>query len=452
MMIVMFIVERGNYWEKQAFWEVNMTHEKKHTIVIAGAGYAGLAAARVLAREKNVRVVLINKHAYHLLQFQLHEAAVNKIDTETLALPMSRVLPHEVEFVKAQIAGFDFKTRSVHTDHGDFTYDRLIIALGSQPATFNIPGLNEHALMLKSLANARSIRGHLEMTLSALKSATRSTPYPIVIGGGGITGVELATELAEGLKDLERQYDLDRRAIKVVLVEAASSVLPDFDRKTIDEAARVLRKLGVDVRTSTAIEQVEADRVWVKPRGSDQAEEIITRTVIWTGGVRANALVLNSGLTLGERGAAVVDEYLRSIDYPEVSVVGDNAVVRDPRNGQVAIPCGQLAAQQGKYAARQISADIKGDVVSPYIPHLDGLLISLGSYAGVGTVGPVWVRQLIARVMKIGAETRYLFNVGGVPLVLARGLLLRHEVVALLRWLSGKKHVAGSRQHGKTPV
>ena len=97
--------------------------------------------------------------------------------------------------------------------------------------------------MLKSLANARSIRGHLEMTLSALASTDRSTPYPIVIGGAGITGVELATELAEGLRDLERQFDLDRRAIKVMLVEAASTVLPGFDQKTIDEAARVLQEV-----------------------------------------------------------------------------------------------------------------------------------------------------------------------------------------------------------------
>jgi NADH dehydrogenase len=393
---------------------------------------------------------LINKHAYHLLQFQLHEAAVNKIDIDTLALPMRDVLPREVEFVKAQIAGFDFKTRSVHTDRADFNYDRLIIALGSQPATFNIPGLTEHALMLKSMANARSIRGHLEITLSALASTTRLAPYPIVIGGAGITGVELATELAEGLRDLERQFDLDRRAIKVMLVEAASTVLPGFDQKTIGEATRVLQNLNVEVRTNTTIERVAADRVWVKPIESDRSEGIETSTVIWTGGVRANTLVLTSGLTLGERGAAVVDEYLRSIDYPQVSVVGDNAVVRDPRNGRVTIPCGQLAAQQGTYAARQIIADFKGDVEQPYIPHLDGLLISLGSYAGVGNVGPVWVRQLIARVMKIGAETRYLFRIGGMPLALGRGLLLRHEVVTVLRCLKGKKSAAGGKPQGRS--
>ncbi|HZY42823.1 MAG TPA: NAD(P)/FAD-dependent oxidoreductase [Anaerolineae bacterium] len=417
-----------------------MNTHSKQTIVIAGAGYAGLAAARSLGHANRTRVILINQYDYHLLQFQLHEAAVNKIETESLALPLTSLLPRGVELVTAKIERFDFAARTVHTDRGHVPYDRLIIALGSQPATFNIPGLSEHALMLKTLSNAQRIRGHLEVTLSALKAQSRATPYPLVIGGAGITGVELAAELSEGLKDFTREYDLDRNVIKIVLIEAAPTVLPGFDRKTIDEAARVLTELGIDVRTSTAIERVEADRVVVKANGVSEA--IDTQTVIWTGGVKANALVVNSGLTLGERGAAVVDEYLRSIDYPEVSVVGDNALVRDPRDGRVAIPCGQLAAKQGKYAGQQILADLSGDVQTPYVPLIDGLLISLGSYRGVGTIGPVWVRRLIARLGKIGAETRYLFTIGGVKLVAARGLLLRHEWVALIRKVRSTRNKA----------
>ncbi|MFN8597668.1 MAG: NAD(P)/FAD-dependent oxidoreductase [Anaerolineae bacterium] len=407
----------------------------KQTIVIAGAGYAGLAAARSLGKSDRgrarTRVIVINQYEYHLLQFQLHEAAVNKIDTETLALPLKHLLPSNAELITAKIDHFDFKARTVHTDQGRVAYDRLIIALGSQPATYNIPGLSEHALMLKSAANARQIRGHLEVTLSGLKSTPRSTPYPIVIGGAGITGVELATELSEGLKDFSREYDLDPNAIKIILIEAAPTVLPGFDRKTIEEAAQVLTELGIDVRTSTAIERVEADRVAVKT--SNTLETIETQSLIWTGGVKANALVVNSGLTLGERSAAVVDEYLRSVDYPEVSVIGDSALVRDPRDGRIAMPCGQLAAKQGKYVGHRLLAELTDDVVTPYIPQIDGLLISLGSYRGVGTVGPVWVKRLIARLAKIGAETRYLFNIGGVRLVAARGLLLRHEWVSLVR-------------------
>lgn len=427
-----------------------MNADSKHTIVIAGAGYAGLAAARSLSHSDRVRVILINQYDYHLLQFQLHEAAVNKIETESLALPLAGLLPRNVELITAKIDHFDFKARTVHTDRGRVPYERLIIALGSQPATFNIPGLSEHALMLKSLSNARQIRGHLEVTLSALAGATRSTPYPIVIGGAGITGVELATELSEGLKDFTREYGLERGAIKIVLVDAAPMVLPGFDQPTIDEAARVLAEMGIDVRTSTIVERVEADRVVVKANGVRDVIE--TRTLIWTGGIKANALVVNSGLTLGERSAAIVDEYLRSVDYPEVSVVGDSALVRDPRDDRVAIACGQLAAKQGKYAGRQILADLTGDVQTPYVPLLDGLLISLGAYRGVGTIGPVWVRRLIARLGKIGAETRYLFTIGGIKLVLARGLLLRHEWVALMRKLKSARrpssHTSARPPHG----
>jgi NADH dehydrogenase len=424
-----------------------MNTESKQTIVVAGAGYAGLAAARSLGHSDRVRVILINQHDYHLLQFQLHEAAVNKIETGSLALPLASLLPRSVELLTARIDHFDFAARTVYTDRGHVSYDRLIIALGGQPATFNVPGLSEHALMLKSLSNARQIRGHLEVALSVLSATSRPALYPIVIGGAGITGVELAAELSEGLKDLTREYDLDPRAIKIMLVEAAPTVLPGFDQKTIGEAAHVLDELGIDVRTNTLIERVEADRVMVKANGV--SEVIDTRTVIWTGGVRANALVVNSGLTLGERGAAVVDEYLRSVDYPEVSIVGDSALVRDPRDGRVAMPCGQLAAKQGKYAGHQILADLTGDVQTPYVPLIDGLLISLGSYRGVGTIGPVWVRRLIARLGKIGAEVRYLFTIGGVKLVLARGLLLRHEWVALTRKI---KRLRGKTSRAAQPV
>ncbi len=405
-------------------------------VVVAGAGYAGLAAVRSLSRQQcGFQVMLIEQHDYHLLQFQLHEAAANKIDVESLALPLRSLLPHSIKFAQARITNFDFDRRSVKTDCGDFPYDRLIIALGSQAATYNIPGLNEHVLMLKSVKNARQIRGHFEILLSGLKTRSSLVPYPIVIGGAGITGVELAAELSEGLAHSTREDDLDRHVVKIILIESASTVLPGFDRKTIAEAARSLARLGVEVRTGTLVERVEADRVIVRPIGSATPEEIETETLIWTGGVRAHSLITHSGLKIGERGAAIVDEYLRAVDHPEVLVIGDGAVVRDPRDGHIVIPCGQLAVKQGQYVAKEILADVNGDVHQPYLPLMDGLLISLGSYAGVGTIGPVWVRRLIARLAKIGAETRYLYNVGGVRLVSSRWLGLRHEWVAVVRGL-----------------
>ena len=405
---------------------------KGFTVVIAGAGYGGLAAARTLARRApDLHVILIDQHDYHLLQFQLHEAAVNKIDPETLALPMHALLPRGVEFIQAHITGFGFSARIVHTDRGDFGYDRLIIALGGQPATYNIKGLSEHALMLKSLSDARRIRGHLLMTLSALKARGANHPYSIVVGGAGITGVELAAELSEGLAEMTHECDLDPGDVQVMLLEAAPSILPGFDAKTVEEATRVLKQMGVDVRTQAMIEQVEAERVVV--RSNDTSQVIETGTLIWTGGVRANWLVSSVGLTLGERGAALVDEHLRSVDHSDVAIIGDSAVVRDSRDGQVVMPCGQLAKHQGAFIAHDILAELEGKPRRPYVPHMDGLLISLGGRRGVGHVGPVWVRRLLARTLKIGAELRYLLNTGGIALAALRGLRLRYEWVKIQR-------------------
>ena len=144
-------------------------------------------------------------------------------------------------------------------------------------------------------------------------------------------------------------------------------------------------------------------------------------------------LVSNSGLKLAERGAARVDEHLRSVNEADVSILGDSASVRDPRDGRAVMPTGQLAMKQGQYVAEDIVAEIEGRPRWPYTPHLDGLLISLGGHWGVGCLGPVWVRRWTARIVKTAAETRYLYNIGGLKLLALRWLWLRNEWVRVHR-------------------
>lgn len=403
------------------------------TIVIAGAGYGGLSAARVFGRSGTpTRVIVIDQNPYHLLQYQLHEAAVGKIEAKALAIPLRSLLPRRVEFKQAGIRRFDFEKQVVQTDRGDVAYDRLIIALGGQPATFNIPGLHEHALTLKSLKDANRINGHIEWVLAnAAKMAdaqARSAALTFAIGGAGITGVETAAEMAERLGDRAREYGIEPGEVRILLLEAASTVLPGFDSETIAEATDTLKQAGVAVRTNAAVARLEAGRAILK-----NGQVIRADTFIWAGGVRANQLVLESGLKIEGRGAAAVDYFLRSVDQPNVAIVGDNALVRDPRHGGTAIPCAQLAVKEGAYAAHDLIAELKGDVRHRYVPRLQGLLISLGGRRGVGTIGPVWVRRLIARLGKIGAETRYLWNIGGARLLIARWLWLRAEWVGLAR-------------------
>ena len=419
------------------------------TIVIAGSGYGGLAAARALDKyARDVRVIVIDQNPYHLLQYQLHEAAVGKIDAATLAVPLVSLLPRRVEFRQAAIRGFDFTCCMVRTDRGDMAYDRLIIALGGQPATYNIRGLNEHAFMLKSLNDARRINGHIESTLANAANATgataRARALTFAIGGAGITGVELAAELVEGLRERAHGYGLDPRSIRIVLIDAAPTVLPGFDSRTIAEATTTLQHLGVELKVNSTVTRVEAGSVTL-----DSGETLGAGTLIWTGGVRANQLVLDSGLTMQGRGAAVVDHFLRSVDHVDVAIIGDSALVRDPRTGAVAIPCAQLAVKQGQQAARDILAELTGDARRAYIPHMQGLLISLGRHSGVGTLGPVWVRRLVARLAKIGAETRYLWQIGGLTLLTARWIWLRAGWVKVARGMRIRRRGAGQLANSK---
>lgn len=415
----------------------------RFNIVIAGAGYGGLAAARALSREsRDVHVSVIDQNPYHLLQYQLPEAAAGKIDARTLAVPLRALLPRHVEFRQARILGFDFDQRLVHTDHGDAAYDHLIIALGGQPATFDIPGLDRHAFTLKSLGDARRINGRIETALA--RAAAQSDPdaravaLTFAIGGAGITGVELAAELAEELGERAQDYGIDPTEPRIVLLEAGPTILPGMSSETIAEATTALRQLGVGLRVESVVAGVEADRVVFS-----DGQMLPVGTFIWTGGVRANQLVLDAGLTIEGRGAAAVDYFLRSMDASNVTIIGDSALVRDPRYGGVALPCAQLAVKQGQFAAGDIVAELRGDVRPPYVPHLQGLLISLGSRRGVGTIGPLWVRRLVARLGKIGAETRYLWSIGGLRMLAARWLWLRAEWVGLLRRLGSMRRGLG---------
>jgi len=420
--------------------------QRETTVVVAGSGYGGLSAVRALSGEAHsVRVIVIDRNPYHLLQYQLHEAGAGKIDAATLAVPLRALLPRNVEFRQAAIRRLDFNSQVVRTSGGDVRYDRLIIALGGQPATFGIPGLEQNALTLKSLKDARRLNGHIEWTLAYAAQTedvrARTIGLTFAIGGAGITGVELAAELAEKFGDRAQDYDLDPREIRVVLLEAAPTILPGFDAETIAEATKALKRLGVALRTNAIITRVEEGQVVLK--GGNLLE---TGTFIWTGGVRANQLVLDSDLTIEGRGAAVVDAFLRPVEHPDVTIIGDCALVRDPRHGGIALPCAQLAVQQGQYAARDIVAEIRGDVRQPYVPHMHGLLISLGSQRGVGTIGPLFVRRLVARLGKVGAETRYMWKIGGLRLLVSRWLRLRAEWVGLARRCrQGRRHFAHTR-------
>lgn len=428
-----------------------MTAQQTFRIVIVGAGYGGVAAARRLAElgQGRYHITLVDQHDYHLLQFGLHEAAVGKIAPETLALPLSDLLRGTgVHIRQARVTGFDFTARAALTSAGPIPYDILVIATGSRTATYGIPGVREHAYTLKSLDDALALRAAIGAAL-----ARAATPDPeaarqaltFVVVGAGMTGVELAAEMAERLPDMAESAasaGLSRHLVRIVLVEVAYHVLPGWDAETVADASAALRALGVELYLGSRVTAVEPGKVYLA-----SGEVIEADTIIWTGGVEARAEVAAAGLKTGDRRAVVVDETLAVRDHPGVYAIGDAALIRDPRSGRIAPPSAQLAVQQGEAVAANIHAVLNGRRPQPYMPRATGWLVSVGSRAGVGNLGPLRVWGPFARLLKIGSELRYLWRLGGLRLALERGprLLAGYGRFALVRALPGLTKDEGRR-------
>jgi len=396
----------------------------KKLVVILGAGYAGLCTAlrleRLLKHNVNWRILLIDKYDRHQLKTELHETAAGRTSLEAVSIPMTKILRNKnVDFLQAEATHIDFAQCTVAATGGKIRYDKLVIALGSETEFFGIPGMNKHAFTLTSIEDAERIRTHIRDIFAQAKNERdepkRRATLRIVVGGGGFTGVELATELVGYMARLSKQLGIASKEPELTVVEAGETVLPGFDLELVKRAQRALESLGIRLMLKTPCVSADAGFISLK-----SGEKIQARTIIWTGGVRANDLVAESGLKYGPRSRVVVNPYLESVDHPGVFVIGDNALVIDPLTNRPLAPTAQLALQQAKIAAFNLYAEIRRAKRVKYIPSVAGQFISLGDRDAVGWVWKFKVTGFLAWFLKRVTLLRYLYSVGGLRLVTQR--------------------------------
>ncbi len=380
------------------------------TIVVLGAGYAGLRCISTLAHARqhgslHARLVLVDRYPYHQFITWLHEVASEAIPAERARIPLDRLLPTEhVDFVRTEVTRLIPPERRVLTDQNDFTYDRLVIALGSDTAWPPIPGLREHAFALRWWEEAVRLRAHIRRQFAiagrAKRRATRQRHARIVIAGGGFTGCQLAGEFAHWLPLLADEYGVPLDDVHLLLLEAQSRLLPAWRRWVGQRAERVLRRKGVDVRLSTPLERVTKDHIVAG------GETVETHTLIWTGGIQAPALLAESGLPTGEQGRVHTDAFLRVPGFADLYAAGDCALVRDAA-GALLPATAAHALRQGAYVARALLAEIAGEPVEPYRPRHLAMFISLGGGDAIGDVFGFPVRGRPASLIKEGVERWY---------------------------------------------
>ena len=378
-------------------------------IVVAGAGYAGLhVALRLTARLRHhpqVELTLVDRHDYHQVITELPRVAGGTRAADAVRIPLQDVLATRVRFVQAEITGFDLTGRRLLTGAGPIGWRRLVLALGSRPNDFAIPGLAQRTLSLYSAADAERV---WEAVSKALTAAAAADPgqqrrlATVVVGGGGATGVELAGELAEILPEAASRHGLapDRPAVQ--LIEAGPAILAGSSPQLTGKAASILSDLGVQVRTNAVVAAATEEGF----RLTD-GQLVQGGVFVWAGGVKAPGLVAGSGLPTGHNGRVKVDRYLRVLDRPEIYAAGDLASVTDPRTGHVLPPLAQVALEEGETVARNLDAEREGRPLEAFTFHDKGFVVSVGTRRGVADIAGITTGGRLAHLLKDAIEWEY---------------------------------------------
>jgi NADH dehydrogenase len=350
--------------------------------LVLGGGFAGSYVARLLGKRG---ATIVSRENFMLYTPILPEAASGTLEPRHVVVPL-RLMCRHAELVLGRATRLDPAGRlvDVETEVGpaQIHYERLVIAVGAVARTLPIPGLAEHGLGFKSLADAIYLRNHvlrqLELADAALSPEDAKRHLSFVFIGAGYAGVEALAELSDLLRDTVRFYPrLRGTRQRWVLVDAAPTILPEIPSRLGEYAARELWKRGVDIRVSTTLESVEEHAV-VLSDGS----RLETETLVWTAGVKANPLLGELGLPLDERGRVIVDETLRVEEMENVWGLGDCARVPNQATPERFDP---PTCQHALRQARRLVKNLTG-TPSPYRYRMLGQVATLGRHKGIADV------------------------------------------------------------------
>ena len=344
----------------------NGSEGHRPTVVVLGAGFGGLWATRTFAKHP-IDVLLIDRHNYHTFFPLLYQVGAAELEPEDIAQPLRKIFwkQENVRFQLGEVQGMDFSAKAVQLMDHQVHYDYLLIALGSKPNYYSIPGAEKFAFSLKSLEDGVTLRNQIlrcfERAAGEKDSERRQGWLTFVIVGGGATGVEFGGALMELINgSLNRDFpELDFTQVQVLLLEAADHLLQDMPVPLSDYAKMRLEKMGVQVRLRSPLIRVTPDEVFLK-----DGSRIPTQTVIWTAGVTGNMVEDREEYAINNHNRVDVLPTLQVPGHPEVYVVGDSARIQ--QDGLPLPMVSQVGMQAGTWAARNILRQLVGQQPLPF--------------------------------------------------------------------------------------
>jgi NADH:quinone reductase (non-electrogenic) len=417
------------------------SHASPPRVVIVGAGFGGLWAAKTLANAP-AEVTVIDRENYHLFQPLLYQVATAGLSPADIAAPIRGIVGayRNISVMLGEIVGVDVAARVVSIMGGrQVPYDYLVLSTGARHAYFGHDDWEVLAPGLKRIEDATEIRRRILLAFEHAENETnpdeRRRLMNLVIVGGGPTGVELAGAIAElARRALAKDFrNIDPRAARIILIEAGPRLLPSFPKDLSDDATQRLEKLGVEVRLGAPVTAIDSSGVTIG------AVHIEARTAIWAAGVAASPAGRWIGAECDRVGRIKVDPNLAVPGHPEIFAIGDTALALDAA-GRPLPGIAPVAKQQGRYVGRLIKAQLRGAKrVEPFHYRSYGNLATIGRKAAIIDFGWIHLRGLIAWV--IWSVVHIYFLIG-----------FRNRAMVALDWLwayftfqRGARLVTGSR-------
>src|SRR5579859_462639 len=381
-----------------------MTNNGTPRVVIVGAGFGGLNAAQALAKAP-VQITVIDRKNHHTFQPLLYQVATAGLSPGEIAAPIRSILrSHKnVEVLMAEVTGFNLDRRTVETPEADIPYDYLVVAAGARHSYFGHDDWEPFAPGLKTIEDALEIRRRilLAFELAERQTAAGETKAPVnfVVVGGGPTGVELAGTLAEISRHaLAHEFrSIDPARTHILLIEGGPRILPAYAEDLSRSAEEQLQHLGVEVRTSTTVTQIEPGAVHL---GDTRLQATV---VLWAAGVAASPLGKKLSPSVDRAGRVLVEPDLSLPGHPEVFVIGDLAAAKD-KEGKMLPGVAPVAIQQGRFVAKLIRKEMETHTRSAMVPghrpafHYwnKGSLATIGRAAAVAEFGRIHISGFLA--------------------------------------------------------
>ena len=378
-------------------------------VLIVGGGFAGYNAARILGRAGGVDVTLIDRRNYHLFQPLLYQVATAGLSPADIAAPLRSMLSQysNVTVLLGEVRKVEFDRNVAVTDIREIAYDYLILCCGATHSYFGHNDWEEYAPGLKTLEQATEIRRRILLAFEEAERLTdaeeRRKYMTFVIVGGGPTGVELAGAIGEMSRfTLAKDFrSINARLARIFLIESGPRILPSFSESQSSRAVRDLEQLGVQVWTSRAVTMIDADGVQV---GQDRLR---AGTVLWAAGVQASPLGRLAGLQVDRQGRVSINPDLSIPGHHNVFVAGDQSVFVH-QTGKPLPGTAPVAMQQGRYIARTILADTKGQPRRPFHFIDKGQMATIGRSKAVVEIGSIRLNGWIAWVAWLTVHIYYL--------------------------------------------